>query len=383
MADQQREIDMLSGTSPRLGPVPRFSRRAALIGAASAALTPLAKPAIAQQFKIRYTLSWLPTGGNAYVYVARQLGYWKQRGIDVELSRGHGSVAAIESVATNTFDLGNAGTGAVLLSIIKGLQLTTVNTINYDSGIGILVPAKGPIASPKDLAGKKIAATAAGSDTPFLPAYFKKIGLPENSVTVVYLDPQIIEQSVMSGQVDGMVAIASSSVPKFVAQKVEHRFFPMSDAGLRLYGSSSLVSDDYLQKNRSLVAAFSEGMLEGLKFSLLNPAETIERFLKEQEEIALTRNARLFAEIGLGIAAAQVIAPESIEHSLGYTDLEEIGRQAALVRAFVGTEKDAAPPPVTRYATNDLIGQVTLSTAEWAKVRENAAPYAAYIGRTL
>lgn len=359
------------------------SRRALLKGAAAAMVLPLAAPAIAQQARIKYTLSWLPTGGNAYVYMARQLGYWKQRGIEVELSRGHGSIAAIQSVSTRQFALGNAGTGAMLLSIIKGLELTTVNTINYDSGMGILVPAKGSIKTPADLAGRKIAATAAGSDTPFLPAYFKKLDLPEGSVTVVYLDPQIIEQSVINGQVDAMVAIASSSVPKFVMQKVDLRFFPLADQGLKIYGSSTLVSNEYLRQNRTLVKDFSEGMLEGLKFSLLNPQETIDRFLKEHEELALARNARQFAELGLGIATVQAIAKESVDNSLGYTDLADIGRQADLVREFIGSEKDAPPPPVARYASNDLIGKIVMTPAEWAKTRENAAPYAGYLGRTV
>lgn len=78
----------------------------------------------------------------------------------------------------------------------------------------------------------------------------------------------------------------------------------------------------------------------------------------------------------------QTIEKESVERSLGYTDLEYIGRQAALVRDFVGTDKDAPPPPVASYASNDPIGKVTL-TAEWAKVRESAAPYAGYVGRVL
>ena len=359
------------------------SRRTALKGLAAAALLPFAKPAIAQQTKVRYTLSWLPGGGNAYVFMARQLGYWKQRGLDVELTRGHGSNAALQSVSTGKFDIGNAGTGAMLLSIVKGLGLSSVHTLSYDSGMGIIVPESGPVKSPADLAGRKIAATAAGSDTPFLPAYFKKVGLPDGSVTVVHVDSQIIEQSVITGQLDGQVAVASSSVPKYVTQNVGMRFFPFTDQGLKLYGSSTMVSNEYLQKNRSIVNDFSEGMLEGLKFSLLNPQETIDRFLKEHEEIALGRNARQFAELGLGIAMVQTIDKESVDHSLGYTDLPDIGRQAALVRDFVGASGDAPPPPVASYASNDLIGNVKLSAAEWAKVRENAAPYAKYVGRTL
>ena len=359
----------------------RLTRRAALKAIAAAAIVPLAAPAIAQETKVRYTLSWLPTGSNAYVYVARQLGYWKKRGLDVDLTRGYGSNAALQAVSTGQFDLGNAGTGAMLLNIIKGLRLASVNTLTYDSGVGIIVLEISPIKSPADLAGRKIAATAAGADTPFLPAYFKRVGLPEGSVKIVYVDAQIIEQSVITGQLDGQVAFAASSAPKYVSQNIPLRFFPIADEGLKLYGSSTVVSDDYLEKNRALVKDFSEGMLEGLKFSLLNPKETIDRFLQEQEEIALTRNARLFAEFGLGIATAQAVAKESTEHALGYTDLKKLGEQAALVQECFSSEKSVTIPPMAEYASNDLIGNVTLTAPEWDQVRTNAAPYAKYVAR--
>jgi len=365
------------------------SRRTALKGIAGLALASGAlasgfpAPAIAKTTTVRYTLSWLPTGGNAYVYMARQLGFWKSRGLEVEISRGHGTNAALQAVSTSKFDIGNAGTGAMLLSIIKGLGISAVHTLNYDSGMGVLVRADGPVKAPADLAGRKVAATSAGSDTPFLPAYFSKVGLPEGSASIVYVDAQIIEQSVISGRVDGQVAVASSSVPKYVTQKIPIRFFPFADQGLKLYGSSTMVNNAYLKENRSVVEAFSEGMLEGVKFAMLNPQETIERFLKEHEEIALSPNARTFAELGQGIAVVQTLAEESVKHQLGYTDLADIDRQAKLVREFIGAKDDAAPPPAASYASNDLLGKVTLSPQEWEKVRAYAAPYGSYVGRTV
>src|SRR5580658_7740186 len=79
------------------------------------------RPAIAQTAKVRYTLSWLPTGQYAYIYEARQLGYFKKRGIDLDIARGYGSMAAIQAVATGQFEMGGAQTGGNLLSIMKGM----------------------------------------------------------------------------------------------------------------------------------------------------------------------------------------------------------------------------------------------------------------------
>jgi NitT/TauT family transport system substrate-binding protein len=363
-----------------------LSRRRLLKGAGAlgaAALLPLPLPAIAQSMTVRYTLSWLPTGGNAYVYVARQLGFWKRRGIEVEINRGFGSMASIQAVSQRQFDLGNAGTGAVLLAVIKGLDLTVVNTIGYDSGIGIIVPADGPVTTPAALAGRSIAATAAGSDTPFLPPYFKRLGLAPDSVSIAHVEAQMIEKLVIERRVDGMVAVASSSIPNFVAQNVPIRFFPIADQGLRMYGSSTIASSAYLRENRALATAFVEGMLEGQKFCLLNPHEAVERFLSEQKVMATTKTARPMADLAMGIAAAGTVAPEAETHSLGYTDLASLDQQAHLIRDLQAA--DAAPelPEATRYATNDLIGKVVLSDAEWRQVRAYAAPFAAQFGRTL
>jgi len=362
-------------------PSRRTLLKAAALGAGSMAGFP--RPAIAQPATVRYTLSWLPTGGNAHVYIARQLGFWKRRGIEVELSRGYGSMAAIQAVTKGQFDLGNAGTGAVLLGVIKGLDLVVANTIGYDSGIGIIVPAGGPVATPAALAGRSIAATANGSDTPFLPPFFKRLGLAPDSVTIVFVDSQIIEQTVIQGRTDGMVAIASSSIPVFATNDVPIRFFPVADQGLKIYGSSTIVGTQYLEANRSLAAEFVEGMLEGLQFCLLNPDEAAERFLKEHEVIAMKKDARRFAELGLGIGAASTVAPESETRSLGYTDLDALDRQIRLVRELQGSVTDREPPPVASYATNSLIGHVALSDTQWQQVRRYAAPFAALSGRAL
>src|SRR5713101_6992480 len=145
----------------------RMTRRRFLPAAAAAfAGVTFPRPAIAQLVKVRYTLSWLPTGQYAFIYSARQLGYFKQRGIELDISRGYGSMAAIQAVSTGQFEMGGAQTGANLLSIMKGLDLRLLATQGYDATLGVLALEKGPVKTPKDLEGRKIGVSAAGGDTP-------------------------------------------------------------------------------------------------------------------------------------------------------------------------------------------------------------------------
>jgi ABC-type nitrate/sulfonate/bicarbonate transport system substrate-binding protein len=354
-------------------------RRSLLAGGAAALALPC--PAIAQGVKLRYGLSWLPTGQYAYVFMARQLGYWKQRGIEVDIVAGRGSMGAIHGVVDGQFDLAGASTGANCLSIIKGLQLQIVGTQGYDACLGVLVPADGPIKTPKDLEGRTIGVTAGGGDTPFLPAYYQLAGVDAAKVQTVSLDAQIIERAVIAGTVDCMVAFGMSSIPNFVVADFPVRFLPFADYGIQFYWINTLVRPDTLAKNRQLVTDFQAGLLEGMKFTLLNPEEAVERHLQEHPEVAISKNGKLYTEMGVGMSSVSMTAPESREHGLGYTDLAKLARQAALVKQYTAAPGDPEPPPVARYASNDELTPVSLTAAEWETVVAKTRHYAALLGK--
>ena len=231
-----------------------------------------------------------------------------KRGIDLDISRGYGSMAAIQAVATGQFDMGGAQTGANLLSIMKGLDLRLLGTQGYDATLGIVVPEKGPVKTPKDLEGKKIGVSAAGGDTPFLPAYCRLVGVDFSKVSVVQLDSKILEQGAMSGIVDAIVVTGLSSIPNFISENFPIRMMPFSEAGLQFYWLNTLTNGSFLAKNKELVDNVQMGILEGMKFMLLNPQEAMERHLKEHEELAIGKNGKLYVELGLGMTRAIMMA---------------------------------------------------------------------------
>lgn len=357
-------------------PARRRLLKAGVAAATLGAVTPLSFPAIGQQSKVRYTLSWLPTGQYAFVYMARQLGFWKKRGIDVEISRGFGSMGAINGVAGDKFDMGGAATGAVVLSVLRGLDLQIVGTQGYESYMGILVPADGPIKTPRDLAGRSIGVTAGGGDTPFLPAYCKAAGVDYGSLKVVSLDSQIIEQSVINRQVDCMIAFGMSSIPNFITQNFPVRLMKFSDFGLQFYWVNTIARGEFAKKNQELVANVQEGLEEGMKWSMLNPEEAVERHLKEHPELATGKNGKLFTELGVGMIAVCNTVPETERFGVGYTDLAKLDEQAKLAKQYTGKPDDPEPPPSAKYAVNFKNGAVPLSATEWQTVKAKTGKYA-------
>jgi NitT/TauT family transport system substrate-binding protein len=363
----------------------RLTRRnfvaASLAGAASAASFSFPRPASAALTKVRYTLSWLPTGQYAFIYAARQLGYFTQRGIDLDISRGYGSMAATQAVSTGKFEMGGAQTGANLLSIMRGLDLHILGTQGYDATLGVLALEKGPIKSPKDLEGRKIGVSAAGGDTPFLPAYCKLAGVDFSKLTVVQLDSKILEQTAMSGEVDAIVVTGLSSIPNFVSANIPIKMFPFSKVGLQFYWVNTIVGADYYAKNKEIADNVQSGIIEGMKFMLLNPTEAMERHMKEHEELALGKTGKLYVELGMGMTRAIMMAPESIEHSVGYTNISKIDEQARTVEQYAMKPGDPGPPQADKFVSNNDAGKVTLTRAQWDEVKSSTQEYAKLLGQ--
>jgi NitT/TauT family transport system substrate-binding protein len=352
----------------------------AAIGVASGAAPCFPRPAIAQPIQISYTLSWLPTGQYAYLYAARQLGYFKRRGIELEILRGFGSMAANQAVAIGKFQMGGAQTGANLLAIMRGLDLRILGTQGYDATLGIIALKNGPIKTPKDLEGRTIGVSAAGGDTVFLPAYCKLAGADVEKIKVVQMDSKILEQSAISGVVDSVVVTGLSSVPNFVSEDVAITMLPFSKAGLQFYWVNTITSGDFLAKNREVAEQMQAAINEGMQFMLLNPEEALERHLHEHEELALGKNGRTYVELGMQMTRAIMMAPESIEHGLGYTDLRKIDAQAKIVREYAANPSDRDPPAAEAFCSNNHVGEVTLTPAQWESVASSTKKYRELLG---
>ena len=197
------------------------------------------------------------------------------------------------------------------------------------------------------------------------------------------LDSKILEQGAMSGIVDAIVVTGLSSIPNFISENFPIRMMPFSEVGLQFYWLNTLTNGGFLAKNKELVDNVQMGILEGMKFMLLNPQEAMERHLKEHEELAIGKNGKLYVELGLGMTRAIMMAPESIEHGLGYTDLAKIDAQAKVVKQYAAAPNDREPPKAETFCTNNDAGKVTLTAAEWDQVRTTSAAICEAPGQEL
>lgn len=163
----------------------RLSRRRILC-AAGVAASGIAAPRLvfAQNRKaVQFTLPWVAEGSNLFTFVAKGMGFWEKHGLDVEIARGSGSVAAAQAIGEARFDFGMASPSASILQAIKGLPTVALAACAYDATMGIGVLNDGPIKTPKDLEGRQLASTVTSGEYPFLPAFAENAGFDLEKVT--------------------------------------------------------------------------------------------------------------------------------------------------------------------------------------------------------
>jgi ABC-type nitrate/sulfonate/bicarbonate transport system substrate-binding protein len=359
----------------------RLSRRKVLVTGLAAA-TAVAAPVrvLAQTLrKVTFTQPWLPDGSNMFIYVAKNLGFFKKRGIDVEISRGYGSIAAAEAVGSGKFNFGMPAVLAGIQQTVQGLPLTYIGVIEYDSTMGIVTLADSSIKTPKDLEGRKLGSTVTSGEYPFIDHYLQKAGVDPSKVQRLQLDAQIRNRALITKQVDAISAFAGSSIPSIAAQGIETRFFPYSAVGIESYGLALVTQPQTIAADPSLCQAVVDASLEGLVFTLKDPEAGLDAFARELPEVAANQAAKDQSRIGFGMYALTTLKPLAKQHGFGWQDPAVMAAQADLVIEYV-VEKGAKRPKVDTLFTNRFIGSARLSDAQWDEALKRFAVYRKYVG---
>jgi NitT/TauT family transport system substrate-binding protein len=356
----------------------RFLARTAAAIAGTTFTAGLPMPALGGPRAVKFTLAWLAQGSSLYVYVARAKGMMKARGIDLDIARGFGSVAAAQSIAGGQFEFGIVTAAPLALSVAKGLPLIALATCDYDSTMGVGVLADSPIQQPQDLAGKKIGAVPTSGEFPFFPAYAEKAGFDKASVELVHVDNKVLERILTEKQVDAIMGFGSSSLPVILSKGVPVRWMLYSGVGIRTYGQTIAAQPKTLESEPALCEMIVDALLEAEAFTLVNPEESLEIFFREVPEMALNTSSKEFARIGLGMWHHGIDHPEPRDHGLGWSDKAAYSEMADLVMQYLAGPEMKKPDPGTLF-TNRFAGRTKLAAADWARVHERVSEFAKYV----
>lgn len=329
--------------------------------------------------RVSFTQSWLPEGGNLFMYVAKARGFFSARGIDIDISRGYGSGASSEAVALGKFDFGGAVIPADILQSVKGLPIINMAVTQSDATMGIAVLADSPIRTPKDLEGRTLGSTVTSAEYPFLELFASKAGLNFSKVRRVQLDAQVRSRALITRQVDAVSGAAGSLIPGMAARDIETRFFPFRSVGVHLYGLGLITRPQFIRSDPGLCKAVIEASLEGVVYALENPDESLDIFRKEVPEFAMAKDAKEQNRIAFGMNALVSLSPDFKAHGMGWQDPAVMANQVDMVMKYMASKNDKRPEVSSLY-TNLFVGSAQMTDGQWRAASTRFAPYRKYVG---
>src|SRR6266849_6320661 len=158
--------------------------------------TPSAQPA---PQKVVFALNWFPVGDHAAYWVALEKGYYRQRGLDVDMQNSKGSGDSIAKV-----DTGRADIAVVIAASARGAKVKVVGMVFDKSPLNIWSHKAAPITKPKDLEGKSVAAPPGDGQRQMFPAFARLHGIDQSKVTWVNVEPAAKVPALAEKRVDAV-----------------------------------------------------------------------------------------------------------------------------------------------------------------------------------
>ena len=322
---------------------------------------------------VKMTLPWLPLGTFSYAFVAKKMGFFDKRGLDVTIDRGFGSGKVCVPVDQGQYEFGVIDLGVMMNCAGRGLDLVAIAGIWPRSPVGIFSLKEYGITEPKHLEGQTVAFDVGSGDFQLWPAFVKATGIDDKKVNKVTMDAAALIKALVERQVKAEGNFFGSIAPSLWAQGLEVNSILYEDYGVKMYSNVVACKRATIEKKPELCQAFVDGMMEGLRYVYLNPERSVELHLESVKEFqgGSVANQKVI-EYGQAVSTALGMVEPARKNGIGYMDPEVVAITARTVQTYMGG-KDL--PAVDKMYTNKFVGSVKLTDEEWTAVQARSEKY--------
>jgi NitT/TauT family transport system substrate-binding protein len=303
----------------------------------------LAAPASAQT-KIKLILNWKYEGPQGMFFLAQDRGYFKQEGLDVSFDQGSGSGAAVPQVANGAYDMGFGDINALIELAAKKPNDAPIGVYQLYNSTPFVVAVKSssPIKSPADFPGRKLGGAANDGALKLFPALCGITKIDCAKVEVLNMQPNLREQMLMQGQVDG--AFGYVTTIRFSAKAIGLdpdsglRFIRYGDYGMDLYSNAIIVSRKFVKEKPDAVKGILRALTRGVTDAMADPKAAVDAVAKREPLIKTdVELARFVATV-----ADNMSHPEVARIGLGDIDPERMERSIEILAGASGLPRKPA-----------------------------------------
>jgi len=239
--------------------------------------------------KVVFALNWFAVGDHAAYWVALDRGYYKARGLDIELQNSKGSGDSIAKVDSGRADLGLADAVVVIPRVAQGARIKIVGAVFDLTPLNIWTRKDTGITRPKDLEGKTLAAPPGDAQRQLFPAFARLNGVDESKVKWLTIEPAAKFVALSEKRVDAVPDYTTGQPfwEKAVGKDNLVRM-PWSQHGFDTYSMSIMAGDKMLNERPKALRDFLAASYQGWRDVMDNPKAALEIFKKRVPDIDLS-----------------------------------------------------------------------------------------------
>lgn len=258
---------------------------------------------------IRFQLRWHHQFQFAGYYAAKEKGFYRRAGFDVELIPGSADKQPVREVLSGRAQYAE-GNSEVLHSRLKGAPLVALATIFQYSPSILLTLKKSEIKQPLDLIGRRVMGVKDQSDADFL-AMFAREKIPLGSIDL--LNSSYDVEDLINGNTDAFNAYLTNEPFLLEERNVPYNIINPRDYGVDFYSDILFTSEDEIRFHPGRAGRFRQATLEGWTYALANPEELIQIIRDKYSSEKSVSHMRYEA-----LSVQSLILPELVE--IGYTN---------------------------------------------------------------
>ncbi|GIJ21497.1 ABC transporter substrate-binding protein [Micromonospora lutea] len=295
--------------------------------------------------QVTYLTSFGNFGRDSYAWVAKEKGYFKDAGFDVEIKPGQGTGAVIQTIVGGQAHFGPIDLTGGLLQLGNGdaKDFVAVAAIQQRTMAAIATVDGTGITTPKDLEGKTLADTPGSVVRNLFPTYARMAGIDYTKVKWVNGEAQTLMGTLASGSVDGIGQFVVGQPTIETVTKKKAVLLPYSNVMQDLYGNVLITSKQYASEKPEQVKRFTEAVLKGLEYALEHPDEAAEILAKNAEAVVPAAAA---AELQL---MAGYVRSSNSGTALGTLDSGRVAKSIAILRGAGALKSDLTPDQIIDF----------------------------------
>ena len=237
--------------------------------------------------KVKIVLDWVPNTNHTGLYVAKDLGYFKEEGLNVEIVQPpEGSTTALIGAGGAEFGISFQDTLAKSFAKESPVPVTAVAAILQHNTSGIISLKEKGIDSPKKLEGKKYATWEDNIEQAILK---KLVTDDKGDFSKVKLIPYTITDVVTGLKTDVDAVWVYYAWDGIATERagLQTNFLKIRDYGEELdyYSPVIIANNDFLKKNPEIAKKVLKAIKKGYEYAMKNPEKSAKILVKNSPEL--------------------------------------------------------------------------------------------------